>query len=249
MQRLGFTKQEFVALMGSHTIGFANTEATGPQNRWTMNPHVFDNSYFKEVLLGDKSKYYKSRGEVLLATDAGFPRVVLGHEARADVDVGITFDEGRVRRDAVAAHGNEAHRLGAAREDRLGSEGIPTTQEFRPHESVRLPIIQAAAAVGQSFGQVRSITPAGPSHVRIVGVADLLFHRWNCEAVEAKGKAAKGSKAKKMVHNLKVVISYSSKVKKMICHLKVMRINSKAHHSKMISKSKKKNSFHSWSVQ
>ena len=35
------------------------------------------------------------------------------------------------------------------------------------------------------------------SNVRIVGVADLLFHRWNCEAVEAKGKAAKGSKAKK----------------------------------------------------
>lgn len=35
------------------------------------------------------------------------------------------------------------------------------------------------------------------ANVRVVGVADLLFHRWNCEAVEAKGKAAKGSKAKK----------------------------------------------------
>lgn len=33
--------------------------------------------------------------------------------------------------------------------------------------------------------------------VRIVGVADLIFHRWNVEGVEAKGKAAKGSKAKK----------------------------------------------------
>lgn len=33
--------------------------------------------------------------------------------------------------------------------------------------------------------------------VRLRGVADLIFHRWNCEAVEAKGKAAKGSKAKK----------------------------------------------------
>ena len=31
----------------------------------------------------------------------------------------------------------------------------------------------------------------------ITGEADLLFHRWNCEAVEAKSKAAKGSKAKK----------------------------------------------------
>lgn len=35
------------------------------------------------------------------------------------------------------------------------------------------------------------------ANVRIVGVADLLFHRWNVEAVDAKGKAAKGSKAKK----------------------------------------------------
>lgn len=33
--------------------------------------------------------------------------------------------------------------------------------------------------------------------VTIEGTADILFHRWNCEAVEAKGNAAKGSKAKK----------------------------------------------------
>lgn len=33
--------------------------------------------------------------------------------------------------------------------------------------------------------------------VAIEGVADFLFHRWSCEAVEEKAKAAKGSKAKK----------------------------------------------------
>lgn len=33
--------------------------------------------------------------------------------------------------------------------------------------------------------------------LKIRGDADLLFHRWNCEAVEAKAKAAKGSAAKK----------------------------------------------------
>ena len=32
---------------------------------------------------------------------------------------------------------------------------------------------------------------------RLVGTADLLFHRWNVEGVDAKAKAAKGSKAKK----------------------------------------------------
>lgn len=31
----------------------------------------------------------------------------------------------------------------------------------------------------------------------IEGSADFLFHRWNCEAVEEKSRAAKGSKAKK----------------------------------------------------
>lgn len=35
------------------------------------------------------------------------------------------------------------------------------------------------------------------AHITIEGVADILFHRWNCEAVEEKAKAAKGSKAKK----------------------------------------------------
>ena len=29
--------------------------------------------------------------------------------------------------------------------------------------------------------------------VTIVGTADLLLHRWNCEAVEEKANAAKGS--------------------------------------------------------
>lgn len=33
--------------------------------------------------------------------------------------------------------------------------------------------------------------------VQIQGSADLLFHRWNCEAVEEKAKAKKGSAAKK----------------------------------------------------
>jgi hypothetical protein len=33
--------------------------------------------------------------------------------------------------------------------------------------------------------------------VTLAGTTDLLFHRWNCEAVEGKAKAAKGSAAKK----------------------------------------------------
>ena len=55
--------------MGSHTLGFASMEVTGPQGRWTQNPHVFDNTYFKEVLLGYRSKFLKTKAEILLATD------------------------------------------------------------------------------------------------------------------------------------------------------------------------------------
>lgn len=35
------------------------------------------------------------------------------------------------------------------------------------------------------------------AHVALQGTADMLFHRWNCEAVDEKAKAAKNSKAKK----------------------------------------------------
>lgn len=35
------------------------------------------------------------------------------------------------------------------------------------------------------------------ARVAIVGVSDILFHRWNNEAIEQKAKAAKGSEAKK----------------------------------------------------
>lgn len=34
-------------------------------------------------------------------------------------------------------------------------------------------------------------------NVTLQGVADLLLHRWNCDAVDEKAKSAKGSKAKK----------------------------------------------------
>lgn len=70
MLRLGYTKRDFVALMGSHTIGFAHMERSGVQGRWTQNPHVFDNTYYKEVLLGDKSKYLKTPNEWMLLEDS-----------------------------------------------------------------------------------------------------------------------------------------------------------------------------------
>lgn len=52
--------EEYVALMGNITIGFVGDEKKGPHTRWCMNPYVFDNTYYQELLLGEKSKYYKN---------------------------------------------------------------------------------------------------------------------------------------------------------------------------------------------
>ena len=60
---MGLTQEEYVALMGSYTIGFANDENKTRNGRWTQNPNVFDNTYFQELLL---------RGDKYLATDADY---------------------------------------------------------------------------------------------------------------------------------------------------------------------------------
>ena len=54
-----------------------------------------------------------------------------------------------------------------ARKDLLAGDGIPTSRAFRPNETVRLPMIQGAAAVPSDFGLVTSITADGPAHIRI----------------------------------------------------------------------------------
>lgn len=52
-----------------------------------------------------------------------------------------------------------------------------------------VPTNGAAATVALTVPYIVEVT--------IKGTQDILFHRWNCEAVEEKSKAAKGSKAKK----------------------------------------------------
>ena len=76
MLRLGLTTQDFVALMGCHTLGFAHEDRSGFKGRWTMNPHVFDNTYFQEVLLGSKTKYLHTPLEQMLGEDAELRKYV-----------------------------------------------------------------------------------------------------------------------------------------------------------------------------
>lgn len=57
-----------------------------------------------------------------------------------------------------------------------------------------------ATAIGPvTNGAANTIVASAPyiARARCVGLSDFISHRWNCEAVEAKSKAAKGSAAKK----------------------------------------------------
>lgn len=58
---------------------------------------------------------------------------------------------------------------------------------------------ETKAITGATNGGASTIEAGYPytAKVEIQGIADFIFHRWNCEAVEAKGKAAKNSAAKK----------------------------------------------------
>lgn len=66
---MGLSAEEYVALMGSYTLGFANDDNKSKQGRWTMNPYVFDNTYFQEVLLGRNSKYLKTDADLNLLSN------------------------------------------------------------------------------------------------------------------------------------------------------------------------------------
>ena len=66
---LGLSAEEYVALMGSYTLGFASDDNKGKNGRWTMNPYVFDNTYFQEVLIGHESKYLKTEADLKLLHD------------------------------------------------------------------------------------------------------------------------------------------------------------------------------------
>ena len=70
LNRANLPADEYVAMMGIHTLGFVNQAKKGPQTRWCMNPYVFDNTYFKELLLEDQSKYYKTDADRALLRDA-----------------------------------------------------------------------------------------------------------------------------------------------------------------------------------
>lgn len=115
LDKLNLNAQEIVALMGSHTLGFQGQETKGFNSRWVMNPYVFDNTYFKELLLRDKSKYFKTEADVRLVQNPEYRNWV---EAYAE-------DQDLFFRDYAAIHSQISER---GHGDKLLSEIEPDRQ-------------------------------------------------------------------------------------------------------------------------
>ncbi|KAI3806340.1 hypothetical protein L1987_22239 [Smallanthus sonchifolius] len=73
---MGLTDQDIVALSGGHTLGSTHKDRSGFDGPWTSNPMVFDNSYFTELLAGEKVGLVQLPSDKALLADPGFRPLV-----------------------------------------------------------------------------------------------------------------------------------------------------------------------------
>lgn len=84
IKQMGLTDQDIVALSGGHTLGRCHKERSGFEGPWTTNPLVFDNSYFKELLSGEKDGLLQLPSDKALLSDPIFRRLVEKYAADED---------------------------------------------------------------------------------------------------------------------------------------------------------------------
>ncbi|EAY89537.1 hypothetical protein OsI_11071 [Oryza sativa Indica Group] len=70
--QMGLSDQDIVALSGGHTLGRCHKERSGFEGPWTRNPLQFDNSYFTELLSGDKEGLLQLPSDKALLSDPAF---------------------------------------------------------------------------------------------------------------------------------------------------------------------------------
>ncbi|OAY42623.1 L-ascorbate peroxidase 2, cytosolic [Manihot esculenta] len=82
--RMGLSDKDIVALSGGHTLGSCHKERSGFEGPWTTHPLIFDNSYFKELLSGEKEGLIQLPSDKALLQDPVFRALVEKYAADED---------------------------------------------------------------------------------------------------------------------------------------------------------------------
>ncbi|KAF3496238.1 hypothetical protein DY000_02052098 [Brassica cretica] len=83
-KQMGMTDNDIIALSGAHTLGKCHKVRSGFEGAWTSNPLIFDNSYFKELLSGEKEGLIQLVSDKALLDDPTFRSLVEKYAADED---------------------------------------------------------------------------------------------------------------------------------------------------------------------
>uniref|UniRef100_A0A0E0LQ61 L-ascorbate peroxidase n=1 Tax=Oryza punctata TaxID=4537 RepID=A0A0E0LQ61_ORYPU len=82
--QMGLSDKDIVALSGGHTLGRCHKERSGFEGAWTSNPLIFDNSYFTELMSGEKEGLLQLPSDKALMADPAFRPLVEKYAADED---------------------------------------------------------------------------------------------------------------------------------------------------------------------